>query len=113
MEENPVAAKGRHRSSDEWRELVEAWRQSGKTRKVWCHEHGVSEESLRRWGKRLRRMEIDAPLVQIDSRIFAAAHSSPMRLRVATNGEVELAGEFSEDILRRVIRLAREAAHVY
>ena len=112
MEENPVT-KGRHRSSDEWRELVEAWRQSGKTRKVWCQEQGVSQESLRRWGKRLRRTEIDAPLVQIDSRIFAAAHSSPMRLRIATNGDVELVGEFSEDVFRRVIRLAREAAHVY
>jgi len=113
MEENPVTTKGCHRSAGEWQELVSAWKESGKSRRLWCQEQGVSPESLRRWGKRLRRTEIDAPLVQIDSRVCAAAQSSLVRLRIVANGDVELVGEFSEDILRRVIRLAREAAHVY
>jgi len=112
MEENQVARTGRHRSADEWQELVTAWKRSGKTRALWCQEQGVSAESLRRWGKRLRRMEGNAPLVQIDSRVCAAAQSL-MRLRIVANGDVELVGEFSEEVLRRVIRLAREAAYVY
>jgi hypothetical protein len=113
MEENTVTTKGRHRSADEWREMVTAWKQSGKTRKVWCYEHGVSQESLRRWTKRLRRMEMNAPLVQIDKRVCAAAQSPLVRLRIVANGDVELVGEFSEEVLRRVLRLARETVHVY
>jgi len=113
MEENSVTTKGRHRSAAEWQKLVTAWKESGKIRRVWCQEQGISSESLRRWGKRLRRTEIEAPLVQIDNRVWAAAQSSLVRLRIMANGEVELVGEFSEDILRRVVRLAREAADVY
>jgi len=105
--------KGATVSADEWWEMVTAWKQSGKTRKVWCQEHDVSQESLRRWSKRLRRMEMNAPLVQIDKRVCVAAQSPLVRLRIVANGDVELVGEFSEKVLRRVIRLARETDRVY
>jgi len=112
MGEIAVKTRQRHRSADEWSELVSAWKRSGKTREVWCREQGVGRESLRRWAKRLRRTERNAPLVQIDSRVSAGVQSPPLRLRILTNGEVELVGELSEEILRRVLRLAREATHV-
>ena len=111
MGDNPVRIRQRHRSADEWRELVAAWKQSGKTRDVWCREQGVGRESLRRWTKRLRRTEANTPLVQIGKDVSAAAQV-PMQLRVLANGDVELVGAFSEEVLRRVLRLAREAAHV-
>jgi len=113
MEEAPAAkVRQRHRSASEWREMVSAWKDSGKTREIWCREQGVGYESLRRWTKRLRRAEIGAPLVEICNGVSAATTSPALRLRILTNGEVELVGEFSEDILRRVLRLARESAHV-
>ncbi len=110
MEEIPaVKVRQRHRSADEWRELLWAWKRSGKTREVWCREQGIGRESLRRWTKRLRRAEMNAPLVEISNSVSAAAKSPAVRLRILVNGAVELIGEFSEDILRRVVRLAREA----
>jgi len=107
-----VKVRQRHRSATEWRELVSRWKDSGKTRELWCREQGVGRESLRRWTKRLRSAEISAPLVEICTSVSAGATSPTLRLRILTSGEVELVGEFSEDILRRVLRLAREAAHV-
>ncbi len=112
MEDGAVTTRQRHRSADEWRELIAAWKQSGKTRVIWCREQGIGRESLRRWVKRLRKTELNAPLVQIDSRVSAATQSSPLRLRILANGDVELVGELSEEILRRVLRLTRETAHV-
>ncbi len=34
--------KQRHRSAAEWHRLVSAWKASGKTRRVWCREQGLS-----------------------------------------------------------------------
>ena len=56
---------------------------------------------------------MNAPLVQIDKRVCVAAQSPLVRLRIVANGDVELVGEFSEKVLRRVIRLARETDRVY
>jgi hypothetical protein len=52
MKTKNSARKQRHRSAEEWRRLVSAWRVSAKTRRVWCREQGLSVESLRRWTKR-------------------------------------------------------------
>jgi hypothetical protein len=35
MEQVSVKTKQRHRSAEEWRELVSAWKQSGETRELW------------------------------------------------------------------------------
>ena len=112
MEETAVRAKQRHRSAEEWRTLVAAWKQSGKTREQWCREQGVGKESLRRWTKRLRGRETSAAFVEIKGGVPVVDKCPALHLRIRVNGDVELIGEFSEEILRGVLRVAREAAHV-
>ena len=112
MEEITVKPRQRHRSADEWRELLAAWRQSGKTREAWCREQGVSKESLRRWTKRLNRSETNPSLVELRTSASEVASLPALRLCIRPNGEVELLSEFDEEILRRVLRVAREASHV-
>ena len=41
--------KQRHRREEEWRQLIAAWKASGKSRQAWCAEHAVSYDSMRRW----------------------------------------------------------------
>ncbi len=112
MEETAVKTRQRHRSAEEWRALVVAWKQSGKTRENWCREQGVGKESLRRWTKRLRGTEPSAALVEIQRGVASVGTHSALHLRIRVNGDVELLGEFSEEILRRVLRVVREVAHV-
>ena len=112
MEEIAVKVKQRHRSAEEWRGLVAAWKQSGKTRELWCREQGVGKESLRRWTKRLRGTDTSPSLVEIKGGVSVVEKYPALHLRIRVNGDVELIGEFSEEILRRVLYVAREAAHV-
>jgi hypothetical protein len=112
MEETTVRVKQRHRSAEEWRVLVTEWKQSGKTRHQWCREQGVGKESLRRWTKRLRGTDESAAFVQIKEGVSVGEKCAALHLRIRVNGDVELIGEFSEKILRGVLRVAREAAHV-
>ena len=112
MEEITVKVKQRHRSAEEWRGLLTAWKQSGKTREVWCREQGVSTESLRRWTKRLNRADTNAALVEVRASAPTIAPLPALHLRIRPNGDVELLGEFNDDTLRRVLRVAREATHV-
>jgi hypothetical protein len=111
MEEIAVKVRQRHRSAEEWGALVTAWKQSGETRELWCREQGVGKESLRRWTKRLRGMDTSGAFVQIQNAAVVDNYP-PLHLRIRVNGDVELIGEFSEEILRRVLRVAREAMHV-
>jgi hypothetical protein len=112
MDQVSEKTRQRHRSEDEWRELVSAWKQSGKTRDHWCRENGVGKESLRRWTKRLRGTSADVSMVEIKGVVPVAAKSAPMHLRIFACGDVELLGEFSEDLFRQVLRVAREAVCV-
>lgn len=112
MDQIPVKTKQRHRSAEEWRGVVSAWKQSGKTRELWCRENDVGKESLRRWTKRLRGMDIDVSMVQVMGSAAVATKYSPIRLLILASGEVELLGEFSEELLRRVLRVVREAVDV-
>lgn len=112
MEQIGVKGKQRHRSAGEWRELVKAWKNSGKTRELWCREQGVGRESLRRWTKRLRHSVADAPMVEV-ARSASVARSSPsMRVRITREGEVELLGVFTQEVLAILLRAMRESCSV-
>jgi hypothetical protein len=112
MDQVPLKAKQRHRSAEEWRKLVSSWKQSGKTRELWCRENGVGQESLRRWTKRLRGTDAAVAMVQIVEAIPATVKSTPMHLRVLANGDVELLGAFDDGLLRQVLRIVRESNDV-
>jgi len=112
MDQVPVIAKQRHRSAAEWRDLVSAWKQSGKTAELWCRENGVGRESLRRWSKRLRGTDKNVSFVEIKRSTAVHPKVTTTLLRVLASGEVELLGEFNDELLRRVLCVVREAARV-
>jgi hypothetical protein len=88
--------------------LVTAWKQNGKARELWCREQGVGKESLRRWTKRLRGTDTSAAFVQIKGGVSVVDTYQPLHLRIRANGDVGLIGAFSEEILRRVLHVARD-----
>ena len=112
MDRVPVKGKQRHRSTAEWRELISTWKQSAKTAELWCREQGVGKESLRRWSKRLRETDKDVSFVEIERSAAVHAEATPTHLRVLANGDVELHGEFNAELLRRVLRVVKEAVDV-
>jgi hypothetical protein len=102
----------RHRSAQEWQQLLAAWHSSGKTRETWCREQGLSKESLRRWGKRLRGVQSDGSLVRLSREAPAQPRDPPAWLRVLPDGQVEILGPLQDEVLRRVLRVVREQLHV-
>jgi hypothetical protein len=112
MDRVSARTKQRHRSAEEWRRLVSAWKQRGVPREMWCRENGVGKESHRRWTKRLLGTDNDMAFVQIEKAVPVAAKSAMMRLRILASGEVELIGKFDDELLRRVLRVAREGVDV-
>jgi hypothetical protein len=112
MDQVGLKVKQRHRSAEEWRSLVNAWKNSGKTRETWCHEQGLSRESLRRWTKRVRHSLADAPLVEVPRRPSVARSGPSMQVRITREGEVELVGDFTEELLAILLRAMRQSCGV-
>ena len=98
--------KQRHRQEAEWRELIAAWKGSGKSRRAWCAEHAVSYDSMRRWSKRLRSTATDAGFVEV--RRPQLSLEGITTLRVTRQGEVEIRGKLSEELLRCLLRMVWE-----
>ncbi len=113
MEPNLKDVKQRRRNATQWRGLVTAWKQSGKTRKLWCKENGIAYESLRRWTKRLRDTTENVSLVEIGRAAKSEGYSGEVRLRICKDGEIELQGNLSEKLLRMVLRVMWEPLNVH
>jgi hypothetical protein len=113
MEPSLKDVKQRRRNAAQWRELIKAWKQSGKTRKLWCKENGIAYESLRRWTKRLRGTSEKVSLVEISRAAKSEGYSGEVRLRICNDGEIELQGELSEKLLRMVLNVMREPLDVH
>ncbi len=103
--------KQRHRSEEEWRGLVAEWKSSGKTRRAWCQDRGITYESLRRWTKRLRDAPRERSLVEITA--GRATGAGTVGVRVTRNGDVELYGNLSVELLKGVLRAMHEAYDVH
>lgn len=46
---------GKHLGEKKWKELVWAWRKSGKSQGVFSEEHGIRSYNLSEWNNRLKR----------------------------------------------------------
>jgi hypothetical protein len=101
-----------HRTEAQWRGLVAAWKSSGKTKESWARENGVSFESLRRWSKRLRHTAESPAVVELSRKPILRTTEATTRVTITRDGELELSGAISEEILRTLIRLLREPAGV-
>jgi hypothetical protein len=113
MEQKQESRKQPRRNADRWSELIAEWRSSGKTRKAWCQERGIAYESLRRWVKRLRGSADRLPFVEIRKASQDPDAAEQARVRVGRRGDIELYGNISEELLRRVLRVMRETADVH
>jgi hypothetical protein len=113
MEQKQENRKQPRRNAEKWSELIAAWRSSGRTRKAWCQEQGIAYESLRRWVKRLRGSADRLPFVEISKASQALDTTEQARLRVGKDGDIELYGNVSGELLRRVLRVMRETAYVH
>jgi len=109
MEDRETTDRQRHRSVEEWRALVAAWRASGKSSFVWCKEQGISRESLRRWKKRLGRSTAEPSLIQIPR----VPVSRGIRVRITREGEVEFSGAVTEEFIRLLLGVMREPVRVH
>jgi len=109
MGHRETTGKQRHRSVEEWRTLVAAWRASGKTSFAWCAEQGISRESLRRWKKRLGRSTAKPSLVQIS----LAPVLRGISVRITSEGEVEFSGTVTEEFIRMLLGVMREPVRVH
>jgi hypothetical protein len=104
--------KQKHRSAAECHKLVRAWKESGKTKRLWCAENGLSLESLRRWIKRFRGGPIyEMPIVELPHPC-RPPEASTVRILVNAAIQIELPREASEELLQRVLRAAVEVSHV-
>jgi len=113
MSDVQLAITRRRRSEEEWRELISAWRASGKSCRAWSKEQGLSFESLRRWAKRLGGSEDISSVVELRREVPTSKSVDDAYLKVKQDGEVELWGVVSEELLRLVLRVVRETPHVH
>jgi hypothetical protein len=98
----------RHRSADEWRTLVSAWRASGKSSPVWCAEQGISRESLRRWKKRIGQSTCQSGMVELPR----AALAIGLRVKLTRHGELEFSGGLTVELIRVLVGALREPGRV-
>jgi hypothetical protein len=108
MGELGAPGRQRHRTVEEWRTLVAAWRANGKSSFAWCEEQGISRESLRRWKKRLGRSTAEPSLVQIPRMPF----SPGVRVKLTREGELEFSGAITEEFIRLLLGVMREPERV-
>jgi hypothetical protein len=112
MVSNLGDGKQKHRSAAEWHKLFRAWKESGKTKRLWCAENGLSLESFRRWIKRFRGGLIAEMSIIELAQPFHPPEASTIRILVNAAIRIELPTEASEELLQRVLRAAVEVSHV-
>ena len=96
---------------DYWSRHIEAWRQSGQSRKAYCEEHGLSYWSMRDWIRKLAESaEPAAPtsqrLVELESVGDSTEHGSeraPMELAVGDRYVLRLWPQLRASQLREVL----------
>ena len=93
-----------------WREMMERWRDSGKSIRGFCGEEGVSEWSFYRWRRRLEEEEGETPrflpveVVDLESEEAGKGEGeSGVELVLESGGIVRVARGFDEETLRRLV----------
>ena len=99
------------RTSSEWFELVESWKQSGTSAAGWCREHEIGYQNFLYWRRRLRdAMSIDRPLAVIPSETDFREILSRDELTAEINGvRLRLERGFDPALLREAIAAIRGA----
>jgi len=110
-----------------WKALVQAWRQSGLTAKVFCHQEGLKEVDLRRWSTRLKQEQSQATS---HKKMASTSTPSPtlipvtltshglkdisteeyaLELMLGKNLVIRVKNQFDENLLLQLIQVLRRA----
>ena len=77
METQPNVQKG-WRTREQKEELILQWQQSGKSRKEFCQEHGITYNSLVGWCKQFKDQKASSGFTEVKlnqvSSLFAQVH---------------------------------------
>jgi len=93
---------------DRWRQLIDQWQHGDKTRREICEEAGVSVRSFAYWKRQLTDSDATSPVlpgfavVEVRSR---SCDLSGVRIACSNGLHVEVASDFNEETLRRVLRV--------
>ena len=95
---------------DYWSRHIEAWRQSGQSRKAYCEEHGLSYWSMRDWIRKLAEPAEPASqrLVELERVGGGAEHGgerAPMELVVGDRYVLRLWPHLRAAQLREVLAI--------
>ena len=92
---------------DYWSRHVEAWRQSGQSRKAYCEKHGLSYWSMREWIRKLAE-PASQRLVELERAGDGAEHSgerAPIELAVGDRYVLRLWPHLRAAQLREVLAI--------
>lgn len=100
--------KGNARS-DYWRELIQQQAASGQSVSVFCSEHGLTEQSIYYWKKRLsKEVPVSFALVATDG--SASKQGSPVELELSCGQRLRIPCGVDAATLRTVLAVLRERA---
>jgi len=87
-------ARGRHRKSSEWRELIDKYERSGQSTKLFCEKENLSSVTLLKWRNRFRA-EVKLRSAKSDSGVVGSVGSNFVEISGGVCGEVESYAELS------------------
>jgi transposase-like protein len=98
----------RRRNESFWREAIRCWKESGKSQAAFCRERAIALSTFSCWRKRLKHNSGGAvfyPLVvSVKENVVSNEQPAPLRLLFAGKPlSIEIPGDFSEPVLRKLI----------
>ncbi len=106
-----------------WKRTIELWRASGLSKTDFCCQNNISNRKFSyyslKYGAFSQSREAEKEAKKKEEKSFAevvckvsrrkpAPPKKPLILRLACGASIELAANFDAEILRRVLRIARE-----
>ncbi len=94
-----------------WKQHIEIWRSSGMTQTAYCIQHELKVHQFVYWKKRFVQTDTGITFVplKISRSMPSPAHkcSSPLRLIVDRDLQIEIGPDFDPHLLRRLITTLR------
>ena len=110
-------ARRKMRSLEEGRELVERWKASGLSQTAFAKREQLDQSRISFWARRLQTLEEEpakVPMrqafVRVQPRPVMPSQGGVIEVIVQEELRVRVQGDFDEQVLRRVLAVARELA---
>jgi hypothetical protein len=103
-------------SVEEGRELIQRWRDSGLSQTAFAKREQLDQSRVSFWMRRLQKLDGETPKTPAKRTFVRVQPRPPVRqdgmIEVVVRAElcVRVRGDFDEQVLRRVLAVARELA---